>query len=176
MKQLFRVCNPTCTLGYIQSEKIRNTIGFFLCAFRSLIQEIRRTIALSDEPSFQIFTGHASTANPRRLLRLKKDWRMTASMLIYAAYNQQSGNRQHQRSAAAAVRKLDKVCLNGNGSVPGHTGAEADRPESGPDRSMERINKEIFAIAKQMQRKGKAGPCARLRMGWSIVRNMKATC
>ncbi|MEZ4528549.1 MAG: AAA family ATPase [Desulfobacterales bacterium] len=160
LKQLFRVCNPACTLDISKAEDQKYYTDFSSVRSGSLIQEIRRTIALSDEPSFQIFTGHAGCGKSTELLRLKKELEDDGFHVIYAAYSQPAETDSINDLLRAAVRKLDQSLREqGMDARFSDLAAEADRPESGPDRSMERISKEIFAIAKQKCReKGKAGP------------------
>ncbi len=82
--KLFRACNPNKTLDLSKAEDWRYYIDFAKVRGNSIIQELQRTIVLSeDEPTCQLFTGHIGCGKSTELSKLKTQLEKEGFHVVY---------------------------------------------------------------------------------------------
>ena len=83
LKRLFRVCNPSLTLNIAEPEDKKYYIDFTSVRNANLVNELIRTIKLSDEHTCQLFTGHVGCGKTTELLRLKAELEKSNYHVVY---------------------------------------------------------------------------------------------
>ena len=83
LKTFFHACNPSFTLNIAKSEDRKYYIDFTSVRSGNLIEEFKRTILLSIQPTCQLFTGHIGCGKSTELLRLKTELEETNYHIVY---------------------------------------------------------------------------------------------
>ena len=84
VKQFFKACNPSRTLDLSKPEEARYYIDFSEVRGNDVVNELRRTIELSEEePTCQLFTGHIGCGKSTELSRLKTDLERQGYHVVY---------------------------------------------------------------------------------------------
>jgi len=82
-KRFFQACNPSATLNVANAEDRKYYIDFSTVRSGNLIKELKRTIALSDGATCQLFTGHIGCGKSTELLRLKAELEENNYHVVY---------------------------------------------------------------------------------------------
>lgn len=83
LKQFFKACNPRAALDISKPQDKKYYIDFSSVRSGRLLNEMKRTIMLSDSPTCQLFTGHIGCGKSTELLRLKTELEAQNYHVVY---------------------------------------------------------------------------------------------
>jgi hypothetical protein len=81
--KFFQATNPSKTLNVENEEEQKYYIDFSSVRGNQIIEDLKRTIRLSDTPTCQLFTGHIGCGKSTELLRLKAELEQEEFHVVY---------------------------------------------------------------------------------------------